>query len=131
MKKLCIVLWMLLCSTAYGYNDKVKTGDEFVVVVGADWCQPCRDLDVILKKPAVKKELKAYAYLFHVDGDKDVRYRRYYKVKGYPTVLKFKKTGEKRYKVLSRFVGLKSESYIIKWLKKKSVVKKADGSSEH
>lgn len=124
MKRILMILIVLaFASTALGYNDKVKVDDKFVVVVGASWCPPCRALDKLLKDPEVVKALKPYAYLFHVDGDKDIKYRRYYKIKAYPTVLKFKKTGKKRYKELSRFQGLKSKTEIIKWLKTHSVLK--------
>jgi len=124
MKKLLLILCMMLfTSPVLAYNDKVKVGDEFISIVGASWCPPCRQLDQLLKDPDVVKALKHYAYVFHIDGDRDIKYRRYYRVDAYPTVIKFRKTGKKKYQELSRFVGLKSKKWLIKWLNTHSIVK--------
>ena len=123
MKKLFLILWMILCtSPVLAYNKNVKINDEFVVIVGADWCPACKTLDKTFETPEVKAALKPYTELFHVDGDRDSRYVRYYRIRAYPTVLKFKKTSEKKYKELSRFVGAMSKEKVVKWLKKKSVI---------
>ena len=77
-----------------------------IIKLSADWCNPCRTLQPILKKILQKEEFKNIPFQ-DIDIDDDVfGYTEKYQVRNIPTILIIDENG----KMLRRITGLVSES---------------------
>jgi len=94
-------------------KEVIEKSKEIPLVVDfwAEWCMPCLTLSPILEE--VIKDFKGKFILIKVNVDKVPKISEEYEIMSIPNVKMFKDG-----KIVSGFVGVKSEDFIKGWLKK-------------
>ena len=83
-------------------KDVLDASHEHVVMVDfwADWCPPCKALTPVLEK--IAREFEGRFLLAKVEVDENMRLAGHYKLRGFPTILFFRR-GEQ----VEHFAGYK------------------------
>ncbi len=94
-------------------KEVIEKSKEIPLVVDfwAEWCMPCLTLSPILEE--VIKDFKGKFRLIKINVDKVPKISEEYEIMSIPNVKMFKDG-----KIVSGFVGVKSEDFIKGWLKK-------------
>lgn len=66
----------------------INSGRPVLVDFYAEWCQPCKQMPMVLKK--VKEELRDQVRIIKVDVDKNPHIATQYQIRSIPTVILFK-----------------------------------------
>jgi len=86
----------------------LESGEEFIVDFYAEWCNPCKMLEPVLKN--IENQLDGIK-IYRIDVDKEGELADSYRVRAIPTLVYFKDGIE-----VDRVVGALSKSKLIKWI---------------
>lgn len=95
--------------TTQELNDKINSGESFLVDLYADWCAPCRALGPMIEKIANQLESEGSevnVYKFNIETDKETAVKL--GVRSIPTIKSFKNGHEQ-----NSVVGMVGESQIM------------------
>lgn len=83
----------------------IKTNHKVIVKFEADWCQPCKDLSILMNN-VVSKLNEPVKYL-HVDIENSPELLSHFGIKSVPFVIKYQ-DGE----LVDSFIGVRDEGFI-------------------
>ena len=99
--------------TAIEFSEKVNAGSPLLVDFYADWCEPCKMLDIILDE--VGQNLTGKIIILKIDLDKSEELKKAYDIMSVPTLMLFME-GELRWRMagfmLAGDLTRKIEEYI-------------------